>query len=111
MEPFLILLIWPTLVFATTSYTGRLSTDQLFVLQKVRINQTDSTCSPIMPSPDACRQYCKLVFNYNPNFLYNNKRYFNVTTNLCQPQVICDLTIYILYDPTTNMCNNLYYGT
>ena len=101
----------PCLAVGSVNYTARLSNNQLYVLNNVIINNTDGSCTPLRPSNDACQQYCKVIFNYNPNFLYNNARYFNTSTRLCQPMPICDLTIYIVYNSTTNTCFNLYYGT
>lgn len=95
----------------TPSYTAKYSRSQLFILQSVYVNSTDGTCSPKIVSTDACQQYCKNIFNYNPNYLYNNARYFNTTSKKCQSQQICDLTIYVIYNLTTNTCFNLYYGT
>ena len=55
-------------VSCVENYTARLNDSQLYVLQKVYINQTDGTCSPMVESTDACSQYCKLIFHYNPNY-------------------------------------------
>lgn len=61
--------------------------------------------------PEACRNYCKIYYEYVPSLKYKNAQYFNVSTGHCEPQPQCPKILGVDFDPKTGQCKDKFTGT